>query len=104
MWFSSGYSLWGQWSACDALCGGGMQNRTRACFYGDKQSEDADICKMKGLEHIIQNNTCNENITCKGKTFTDYLNNNVLLYDYGSNSATCEGKHCHNGIISCLKS
>ena len=56
-----GYSDFGEWSECSALCKGGIQTRTRTCTQPAPANGGADC-----VGEASESKPCNENEICPG--------------------------------------
>lgn len=59
MWLllvNGNYTSWSVWSECSATCGGGIQERTRACTYPKPQNGGKD-CALLGP--AVETQSCN---------------------------------------------
>ena len=53
------WETWGDWSVCNATCGGGQRSRSRGCLDSVSGSQDQSQCKGNGE----QTESCNTH-TC----------------------------------------
>ena len=87
-----GWSEWTIWSACTADCGGGIQNRRRACN-NPPPSDGGRACAGNSQEWRV----CAKQ-ECEGKNIISYLSDTLALRFASHFSITCNNIN----FVNCL--